>query len=88
MSRRENQTTGCPGLCSSLSCEDYLFRDSLEPPEGFFEIDRQSKRSILFPTSGRLEQIRGQVNTNGLDCLSEFGSDSRRPKKSEYPSIR
>src|SRR5207245_9878631 len=27
--RGENQTTGYLGLCSSLRCEDYLFRDSL-----------------------------------------------------------
>ena len=29
MPRGENKTTGYPGLCSSLRCEDYLFRDSL-----------------------------------------------------------
>ncbi len=50
---------------------------------------RSQVHSILFlAPSGWLEKIRGQVETKGLDCLSEFGSDSRRRKNSDYPSIR
>jgi hypothetical protein len=39
MPRGKNQTTGYPGFCFSLSCEDHLFRDSLEET---FRIGREA----------------------------------------------